>query len=76
MKFNVESSGLTIGLNNSITEALKTKKFGTRLSFSDDNHYSRFEVVLNETEAKLLLKKIQESLELNEHAKTHVLLGN
>lgn len=70
MKINLELSGLKIGVDNSITEAIHSKEWGVRLTFVDDNNTSRFETVINTKHIPSLIEKLQEVLIESEKLKT------
>jgi len=63
MKIKAEASGLTIGVDNAITEALVSGKWGIRLSFSGEELNNRYEVVLSVDEARNFVENIQKSID-------------
>ena len=63
MKVKVEASGLTIGVDNSITDALKSGEWGVRLTFCNDDNDGRFEVVFNSKEVPSLITELEKALE-------------
>ena len=62
MKVNVEISGLTIGLDNSITDCMKSGKWGVRLVFCNDNNDGRCEIVLKNEEIPSLILQLENAL--------------
>lgn len=62
MKARVEASPLTIGTDNSVLESMQTGKWGVRISFTDEKHESRFEIVLKSEEVPLFINDLQKSL--------------
>jgi hypothetical protein len=63
MYFKSEANGLQIGVNNSVTEAFSSGKWGVRLTFTDNDFHSKYEVVFPVDEAKSLIRLIQESID-------------
>ena len=60
MKIKVEGSGLKIGVDNSLTEAIISGKWGIVLTFHDDNYENKF--ILNIDESKFLAEKINNAI--------------
>lgn len=61
MKARVEASGLSMK-DNAITEALYDKKWGIRLTFTDDNETIRQNIVLDCVDAEILISDIKKAL--------------
>lgn len=70
MKVRVDGSGLKIGVDNALTEALLTGKWGVSLLFTNDNNDGRFEFVLSIDEASDLVAKLTETINSIEQIKT------
>lgn len=62
MKIKVEASGLKIGVDNSVTDAIRTGNWGIRLRFENNQNDGIFEACLTEDEAKSLISELQLSL--------------
>ncbi len=62
MKISVEASGLKIGVDNAITEAITTGNWGVRLTFTNDKNDGRSEHVISTQECESLIFKIENVL--------------
>lgn len=62
MKINVEGSGLAIGVDNSLTESIKTGSWGVRLGIKSDDNKQKFEFVLTLDECESLINDINKAL--------------
>ena len=73
MNINVEVSGLKIGIDNTITDAIKTGNWGTRITFLNNDYTGRFEVCLTEEETSSLILKLNQSLQAIDDTRTSVI---
>ncbi len=62
MKINVQPSGLKIGVNNAVTDALLNNKWGIELEFTNEEQDSRYRVVLSMDMAEKLLDQMISSI--------------
>ncbi len=63
MRVRVEANSLKIGVDGAVTEAIKTGNWGVRLTFTNEQHNSRFEAAISREEALMLINDLQKSLE-------------
>lgn len=75
MKVRCEASGLKIGVDNSVTEALVDGNWGVRITFSGLELNNRYEVVLDSEEAISLVDKIQASMKAIQEVKKQQGIG-
>ena len=62
MKIKAELFGTKIGVDDNLTEALKTKKLGVLLQMYGENNQSKIEVILNKSDVESLIQQLMNAL--------------